>query len=101
MNSDVPSTTNCGSIATTSVQPSIPARRGAKLQRRRFRRYLLLHFGQRAHQSHQRPASRGHDIEIEVAVFLEETLTEHSRTISYNLPVYNAFGMVEREILKH
>ena len=57
-------------------------------------------FGQHARQSRQRPATRGHDIEIEVAVFLEETLTEHSRTISYNLPVYNAFGMVEREIPK-
>ena len=48
----------------------------------------------------QRPAARGHDIEIEVAVFLEETLTEHKRTISYNLPVYNAFGMIEQEIPK-
>ena len=47
-------------------------------------------FGQHARQSRQRPATRGHDIEIEVAVFLEETLTEHKRTISYNLPVYNA-----------
>ncbi|QMI04809.1 curved DNA-binding protein [Citrobacter sp. RHB25-C09] len=57
-------------------------------------------FGQHARQSRQRHASRGHDIEIEVAVFLEETLEEHSRTISYNLPVYNAFGMLEREIPK-
>ena len=52
-------------------------------------------FGQHARQSRQRPATRGHDIEIEVAVFLEETLTEHKRTISYNLPVYNAFGNPE------
>lgn len=57
-------------------------------------------FGQHARQSRQRPATRGHDIEIEVAVFLEETLTEHKRTISYNLPVYNAFGMIEQEIPK-
>ena len=57
-------------------------------------------FGQHARQSRQRPAARGHDIEIEVAVFLEETLTEHKRTISYNLPVYNAFGMIEQEIPK-
>jgi curved DNA-binding protein len=68
----------------------------AKLQRRRFRRYLLLHFWSACAPVAPAPASRGHDIEIEVAVFLEETLTEHSRTISYNLPVYNAFGMVER-----
>ena len=57
-------------------------------------------FGQHGRQSRQRPAARGHDLEIEVAVFLEETLEEHKRTISYNLPVYNAFGMVEREIPK-
>lgn len=46
------------------------------------------------------PPHAVHDIEIEVAVFLEETLTEHKRTISYNLPVYNAFGMIEQEIPK-
>lgn len=46
------------------------------------------------------PPHAFHDIEIEVAVFLEETLTEHKRTISYNLPVYNAFGMIEQEIPK-
>ncbi|WET39202.1 curved DNA-binding protein [Citrobacter enshiensis] len=57
-------------------------------------------FGQHARQSRQRPATRGHDIEIDVAIFLEETLTEHSRTISYTLPVYNALGLVEREIPK-
>lgn len=57
-------------------------------------------FGQQARQSRQRPGSRGHDVEFEVAVFLEETLEAHSRTISYKLPVYNAFGMVEQEIPK-
>ncbi|MTH46817.1 curved DNA-binding protein [Intestinirhabdus alba] len=54
-------------------------------------------FGRRTQRSAPR---RGQDIEIEVAVFLEETLAEHRRTISYRLPVYNAFGMVEREIPK-
>lgn len=57
-------------------------------------------FGQQARQSRQAHAARGHDVEIEVAVFLEETLAEHSRTISYKLPVYNVFGIVEREIPK-
>ena len=57
-------------------------------------------FGQHGRQSRQRPAARGHDLEIEVAIFLEETQEEHKRTISYNLPEYNAFGMVEREIPK-
>lgn len=44
-------------------------------------------FGQHARQSQQSRATRGHDIEIEVAVFLEETLSEHNQTISYRLPV--------------
>ncbi|ENN7346910.1 curved DNA-binding protein [Salmonella enterica] len=57
-------------------------------------------FGQHGRRSHHRHAARGHDIEIEVAVFLEETLEEHQRTISYSVPVYNAFGLVEREIPK-
>ncbi|WP_413735770.1 curved DNA-binding protein [Sodalis sp. RH21] len=42
--------------------------------------------GQRA-----RAARRGQDVEIEVPIFLEETLEEHQRTISYQLP-----GAVER-----
>lgn len=59
-------------------------------------------FGAHARQSqHRQPhAARGRDIEIEVAVFLEETLENQTRAISYNLPVYNVFGMIEREIPK-
>ncbi|MDX6041590.1 curved DNA-binding protein [Scandinavium lactucae] len=57
-------------------------------------------FGQRAQQSHQRHTARGHDVEIEVAVFLEETLEAHTRPINYKLPVYNVFGLVEQEIPK-
>jgi len=57
-------------------------------------------FGQHAQQSRQRHSARGHDLEIDVAVFLEETLEAHSRTISYSLPVYNVFGRVEQEIPK-
>lgn len=57
-------------------------------------------FGQHARQSRQSHAARGHDVEIEVAVFLEETLEDQTRTISYKLPVYNAFGLVEQEIPK-
>ncbi|MDX6021129.1 curved DNA-binding protein [Scandinavium sp. V105_16] len=57
-------------------------------------------FGQRAQQSHQRHTVRGHDVEIEVAVFLEETLESHTRPINYKLPVYNVFGLVEQEIPK-
>lgn len=59
-------------------------------------------FGEHARAQHRRQsrAMRGQDIEMEVAVFLEETLAEQTRTIRYNLPVYNAFGMVEQEIPK-
>lgn len=57
-------------------------------------------FGQHARQSRPLHPSRGHDIEIEVAIFLEETLEAHQRTISFHLPVYNVFGIVEREIPK-
>ncbi|VTN13327.1 Curved DNA-binding protein [Raoultella terrigena] len=57
-------------------------------------------FGQQAHHARRQQAARGHDIEIEVAMFLEETLTEQTRTISYRLPVYNIFGMVESETPK-
>ncbi|QUY47804.1 curved DNA-binding protein [Serratia plymuthica] len=59
-------------------------------------------FGEHARSQHRRQsrAIRGQDIEMEVAVFLEETLAEQTRTIRYSLPVYNAFGMVEQEIPK-
>ncbi|EEG83777.1 putative curved DNA-binding protein [Proteus penneri ATCC 35198] len=46
------------------------------------------------------PKQRGHDLEIELAVFLEESQEEHKRTISYHLPVYNVFGILEEEIPK-
>ncbi|STV65354.1 DnaJ-class molecular chaperone CbpA [Klebsiella pneumoniae subsp. pneumoniae] len=35
-----------------------------------------------------------------MAVFLEETLAEQTGPISYNLPVYNVFGMIESETPK-
>jgi curved DNA-binding protein len=57
-------------------------------------------FGQHAQQSRQQHSTRGHDVEIEIAVFLEETLEAHTRPINYTLPVYNVFGMVEKEIPK-
>ncbi|MCS2169142.1 curved DNA-binding protein [Scandinavium sp. TWS1a] len=57
-------------------------------------------FGQHAQQSRQQHSARGHDVEIEIAVFLEETLEAHTRPINYTLPRYNVFGMVENEIPK-
>ncbi|MBG3129597.1 MULTISPECIES: curved DNA-binding protein [Proteus] len=53
--------------------------------------------GRRTQQPHKQ---RGHDLEIELAVFLEESQEEHKRTISYHLPVYNVFGILEKEIPK-
>lgn len=58
-------------------------------------------FGQRGHSNQWRQqSSRGHDLEIELAVFLEESQEEHQRTISYNVPVYNAYGIAEKEVPK-
>ena len=37
-------------------------------------------------------SSRGRDIEVELALFLEDTLSEESRTIEYNLPHYSEHG---------
>lgn len=69
-----------------------------------FDDFYASFFGQHSpfegRRSQQAPKQRGHDLEIELAVFLEETQEEHKRTISYHLPVYNVFGMVEQEVPK-
>ena len=59
-------------------------------------------FGQRARGgfSQQAQGMRGQDIEMEVAMFLEETLEPQTRTLRYSLPEYNAYGMVEAETPK-
>lgn len=57
-------------------------------------------FGRRGAQQAHQQKTRGHDFEIEVAVFLEETLEAHKRTISYNLPVHDRFGRVVQETPK-
>lgn len=56
-------------------------------------------FGQRG-GARQPRAARGQVVEIGVALFLEETLAEQTRTLSYKVPVYNAFGQTEKEISK-
>lgn len=40
-------------------------------------------------------SSRGQDVEIEMPVFLEETIREDSRTIEYNLPHYSDTGRLK------
>ena len=57
-------------------------------------------FGHRGAQQARQQQSRGHDFEIEVAVFLEETLEAHKRTISFKIPVYDMFGRVVQETPK-
>ncbi|HIE5766662.1 TPA: curved DNA-binding protein [Proteus mirabilis] len=69
-----------------------------------FDDFYASFFGQHSpfegRRSQQAPKQRGHDLEIELAVFLEESQEEHKRTISYHLPVYNVFGILEKEIPK-
>lgn len=53
-------------------------------------------FGQRFHSAQQgatrRQPRRGEDLEMEVPLFLEETLAEETRSVSYKLPIYDALG---------
>jgi len=56
-------------------------------------------FGRRgAQQGPQR--TRGQDFEIEIAVFLEDTLEAHKRPVSFKLPVHDMFGRVVQETPK-
>lgn len=59
-------------------------------------------FGHGAHgrQQNQQYAARGQDVEIAVAMFLEETFGEQTRTLSYKVPIYNVLGLVEKEVPK-
>jgi len=47
-------------------------------------------------------SSRGRDIEVELALFLEDTISGESRTIEYNLPHYSESGRLDdiRKTLK-
>lgn len=57
-------------------------------------------FGRRGARQSQQHQARGQDFELEVAVFLEETLEAHKRTISFKLPVHDMFGRVVQETPK-
>lgn len=65
---------------------------GAGFQDRDYSDFFESVFGART-QGGARASTprRGQDVEIEVPVFLEETLTDHQRTITYHLP-----GVVEQ-----
>ncbi len=56
--------------------------------------------GQFNTSSRGRTVRRGQDVEIEVAVFLEETLEEHQRTISFQLPGPVEFGHQGQPVAK-
>lgn len=57
-------------------------------------------FGRRGAQQAHQQRTRGQDFELEVAVFLEETLESHKRTISFKVPVHDMFGRVVQETPK-
>ncbi len=60
---------------------------GAGFQERDYSDFFESVFGERTHSGPRaRAPRRGQDVEIEVPVFLEETLADHQRTISYQLP---------------
>ncbi|PWC12027.1 curved DNA-binding protein [Brenneria roseae subsp. americana] len=56
--------------------------------------------GQRTASARAAYAARGQDLEMEVPLFLEETLTGQSRSISYSLPVFDELGRQTREVTK-
>tara|TARA_R110001592_G_scaffold6774_3_gene36683 strand:- start:10292 stop:11251 length:960 start_codon:yes stop_codon:yes gene_type:complete len=45
-------------------------------------------------QGRRQQAHKGRDIETDLAIFLEDTLSEESKTISYTIPKYTADGRV-------
>lgn len=56
-----------------------------------------------ARQSRGAPpaARRGQDVEIELPIFLEDTVSSESKSISYRLPEYNEYGQVIGEKSKN
>ncbi|UZJ60006.1 curved DNA-binding protein [Pseudomonas sp. KU26590] len=48
----------------------------------------------------QSPGRRGQDVEMELAVFLEETLSTESKQISFNVPQHSASGQRMADITK-
>ncbi|AJJ64367.1 curved DNA-binding protein [Yersinia aldovae] len=52
------------------------------------------------HSTRQSRGVRGQDLEMELPIFLEETLTEQTRSISYKIPSYDAAGRPGAETAK-
>ncbi|QQN37386.1 curved DNA-binding protein (plasmid) [Rahnella aceris] len=70
-----------------------------------FSDFFESYFGHRGssaqHASHRASAGlRGQDLEMELPIFLEETLTEQTRSISYKIPTLDASGFPAPEITK-
>ncbi|AHM72202.1 curved DNA-binding protein [Yersinia hibernica] len=70
-----------------------------------FSDFFESFFGQRAssaqHSSHRASHGvRGQDLEMELPIFLEETLAEQTRSISYQIPTIDAAGFPGAETTK-
>ncbi|QHB33761.1 curved DNA-binding protein [Yersinia canariae] len=70
-----------------------------------FSDFFESFFGQRGasaqHSSHRASHGvRGQDLEMELPIFLEETLTEQTRSISYKIPTIDASGFSGAETSK-
>ncbi|MDF1822644.1 MAG: DnaJ C-terminal domain-containing protein [Alcanivoracaceae bacterium] len=47
------------------------------------------------------PQRRGQDVEIELPIFLEDTVSTESKSVAYRLPEYDEYGRVTGETSKH
>lgn len=63
-----------------------------------FESFFGSHSGSAHHYSSQ--GLRGQDVEMEMSLFLEETLTEHTRPLTYQLPVYDSLGQSVQNVSK-
>lgn len=56
-----------------------------------------LFTGARQARGGQAPSRRGEDVEIELPIFLEDTISSESKSVSYRLPEYDQYGQVVGE----
>lgn len=76
--------------------------RDGSFQEEDFSDFFSSIFGQRASGFGDTGGfrSRGRDIEVEMPIFLEDTLAEESKQIKYNLPHYDAHGQRLEDVTK-
>lgn len=78
---------------------------GSSYNEQDFSDFFSSIFGQRGQRASgfEEPSgfrSRGRDIEVEMPIFLEDTLAEESKQIKYSLPHYDAHGQRLEDITK-